>query len=95
MKKCISTKEAIELAEKEEFKWLGSLLSLFPNSFGINLCAVESLTFECEDDEYGQLTDLHVKFIPTHDEDEYKGIKANGGPFPWLKKNEQGEVVFA
>ena len=92
MKKTLTIQEAVDLSYKKGFEWLSHFLSVFPNNFGINLCAVESLTFECEDDEYGQLTDLHVKFIPTHDEEDYQGIKANGGPWPWLVKGENGEI---
>lgn len=92
MKKTLTIEEAVKLAEKKS--WMDYLLRVFPNNFGINLCAVESITIECEDDEFGQLTDLHVKFIPTHDQEELEGIKFNGGPFPWLKKDENGEVVI-
>lgn len=92
LQKTYTTDEAIKLAE--EHKWLGKLLSFFPNQLGINLCAVEYITIECEDDEYGQLTDLHIGFIPTHDKLDYESIKVNGGPSPWLVRNEKNEIVL-
>ena len=37
-------------------------LSTIPNSMGINLCSVESLSWTSRAD--GQLVDLNIKFIP-------------------------------
>lgn len=85
--------EALELAKK--YSYLTDILSIIPNNLGINLCAVDSIEFECEEDEYGQLTNLRFNFITCHDKESLDRIKANGGPFPLLKKDENGEVVFA
>ena len=93
MIKKLNITEAVELSEK--FSWFKDILSIIPNNLGINLCAVDSIEFECEDDEYGQLTNLRFNFITCHDKESLDSIKANGGPFPWLKKDENGEVIFA
>ena len=81
--KTITIQEACELAEKDQF--LNEFLGIFPNNAGINLCAVKDITFKCTDDEYGQLTDLQVTFIPA-DQPEKKGN-------PWLKRLEDGSGV--
>ena len=93
MIKKLNITEAVELSEK--FSWFKDILSIIPNNLGINLCAVDSIEFECEDDEYGQLTNLRFNFITCHDKESLDRIKANGGPFPLLKKDENGEVIFA
>lgn len=83
--KTLTIKEAVDLAKNSE--WISEFLSTFPNNFGINLCAVESITFKCEDDEFGQLTDLYVKFIPSHNKEDYESMKYNNCK-PWLLRNE-------
>ena len=93
MIKKLNITEAVELSEK--YSWFKDILSIIPNNLGINLCAVDSIEFECEDDEYGQLTNLRFNFITCHDKESLNRIKANGGPFPLLKKDENGEVIFA
>jgi hypothetical protein len=42
--------------------------SLIVNRWGINLCSVKSIVINRQPD--GQLTDLHVKFIPNPEGDE-------------------------
>lgn len=64
MKKTYTTKQAIELAEKEDGKWMGNLLSFFPNYWGINLVSVESITIDERED--GQMEELLVKFKPSN-----------------------------
>ena len=58
------TKSVDELIENNEEAPLP--LSVFPNSMGINLCNVESLTWTKEED--GQLRSLSVQFIPASKE---------------------------
>ena len=93
MIKKLNITEAVELSEK--YSWLKDILSIIPNNLGINLCAVDNIEFECEDDEFGQLTSLRFNFITCHDKESLDRIEANGGPFPMLKKDENGEVIFA
>ena len=93
MIKKLNITEAVELSEK--FSWFKDILSIIPNNLGINLCAVDSIEFECEDDDYGQLTSLRFNFITCHDKESLDRIEANGGPFPMLKKDENEEVIFA
>lgn len=38
------------------------IANLITNKWGINLCSVESI--DVTRNEFGELTDLHVKFIP-------------------------------
>lgn len=73
---------------------LNSFISAIPNNLGINLCAVKDVELEAQDNEYGQLESLKINFIPCLDEDYLTGVKINGGPFPWLTRDEKGvEVV--
>lgn len=60
MKTTYTTKQAIEVAEKEDGRWMSNLLSFFPNYWGINLVSVESITIDKQDD--GQLKEVSVKF---------------------------------
>jgi len=92
IKKTLTTKEMIDL--ENSHAGFSELLSIFPNYFGINLCCVKDFTFEAEDDEYGQLKSIHINLTPTHKKQDYKDIKANGGPWPWLIKDENGNVDF-
>lgn len=41
-------------------------LSVIPNYMGINLCSVESISWEKQSD--GQLTNLTIHFIPNNEE---------------------------
>ena len=93
MIKKLNITEAVELSEK--FSWFKDILSIIPNNLGINLCAVDSIEFECEDDDYGQLTNLRFNFITCHDKESLDRIEANGGPYPMLKKDENEEIIFA
>lgn len=49
-------------------KLADDVASLIVNRWGINLCSVKSIVINRQPD--GQLTDLHVKFIPNPDGDE-------------------------
>lgn len=71
MKTTYTTDEAIKLAEKEDGRWMGVLLSFFPNYWGINLVSVESITIDKQDD--GQLKEVSVKFktLSKEEHDEY------------------------
>lgn len=55
------TRKVSDLIESGEFSPLP--LSVIPNYMGINLCAVDSLSWTKQDD--GQLVDLTIKFKPT------------------------------
>lgn len=70
-----TTKQAIELAEKEDGRWMSVLLSFFPNYWGINLCSVESITVDKQED--GQITELSVKFIPNNSEEYREAVELN------------------
>lgn len=70
-----TTKQAIELAEKEDGRWMSHLLSFFPNYWGINLVSVESITIDKQED--GQMTKLSVKFIPNNSEEYREAVKLN------------------
>jgi hypothetical protein len=73
MKETYTTKQAIELAEKE--RWMDLLLTFFPDCWGINLCSVESITVDRQED--GQITELSVKFIPNNSEEYREAVKLN------------------
>lgn len=53
-------KTIAELLENKELSPLP--LEVIPNSMGINLCSVESISWEKQDD--GQLINLSIQFIP-------------------------------
>jgi hypothetical protein len=57
-----TTKTIQELIEAEEPPPLP--LSAIPNGIGINLCAVEAMTWTVQDD--GQLVSLTIHFAPDH-----------------------------
>jgi len=44
-------------------------LSVFPNYMGINLCSVDAISWQKQDD--GQLTNLTIHFIPSNDRLKY------------------------
>jgi hypothetical protein len=73
MKETYTTKQAIELAEKE--RWMDLLLTFFPDCWGINLCSVESITVDRQED--GQITELSVKFIPNNSEEYREEVELN------------------
>ena len=75
MKITYTTKQAIELAEKEDGRWMSDLLSFFPNQWGINLCSVDTITIDEQED--GQMTELSVKFIPNNSEEYRKAVELN------------------
>lgn len=70
-----TTKQAIELAEKEDGRWMSVLLSFFPNYWGINLVSVKSITIDKQDD--GQITELLVKFNPNNSEEYLEAVELN------------------
>lgn len=43
-------------------------LEVIPNKMGINLCSVEGISWEKQDD--GQLKELRIHFIPATEEDK-------------------------
>ena len=56
------------IAEIEKDKLVEDVAGLIVNRWGINLCSVESIVINRQAD--GQLTDLHVEFIPNPEGDE-------------------------
>lgn len=58
-------------------------LAVIPNHMGINLCAVESLSWTRQED--GQLVDLTIKFIPEDAEEHQRVLDAN----PWMRKQQE------
>lgn len=88
--KTISIEEAVKLSENGKF--LDGLLKIIPDELGINLCSVKDITIKCTDDEYGQLTDLQISFIPGTG---YEAVKAHGGMVPrqWLKRSKDNSKV--
>ena len=52
------------IAEIEKDKLVEDVASLIVNRWGINLCSVESIVINRQAD--GQLTDMHVQFIPAN-----------------------------
>ena len=73
MKETYTTKQAIELAEKE--RWMDLLLTFFPDRWGINLCSVKSITVDKQED--GQITELLVKFNPNNSEEYREAVELN------------------
>lgn len=56
------------IAEIRKDKLADDVASLIVNRWGINLCSVKSIVINRQPD--GQLTDLHVEFIPNPNGDE-------------------------
>jgi hypothetical protein len=73
MKTTYTTDQAIELAEKEDGRWMGVLLDFFPNYWGINLVSVESISIDKQDD--GQLKEVSVKFKTLSKEEHEKYVR--------------------
>ncbi len=71
MKKTYTTRQAIDLADLEEGRWMDSLLSFFPNYWGINLCSIDSITIDEQED--GQMKEVSVKFklLSAEEQQEY------------------------
>ena len=87
--KTLSIEEAIELSKKDTF--LKNLINLFPNFTGINICNIQDITFKCTDDEYGQLTDIHMTFKPIEEKSISETSKI---PLePWLVRSEDKSKV--
>lgn len=58
----LTTKQAIEDSKKKDGLIPSEFLSIFPNNFGINLCAVKGFNIEMtEDKQYKSIT---VDFLP-------------------------------
>jgi hypothetical protein len=68
-----TTKQAIELAEKE--RWMDLLLTFFTDRWGINLCSVKSITVDRQED--GQITELLVMFTPNNSEEYREAVELN------------------
>lgn len=73
MRKTYTIKRAIMLAETD--RRMDTLLTFIPDVWGINLCSVESITFDEQED--GQMTELSVKFIPNNSEEYREAVKLN------------------
>ena len=73
MRKTYTTKQAIKLAETD--RRMDTLLTFFPDVWGINLCSVESITIDEQED--GQIKELYVKFIPNNSEEYREAVELN------------------
>lgn len=62
MKQYITTEEAVKNCENEGALIPSAFLSVFPNNFGINLCAIAGFEVDMTDD--GQYKTLRVDFLP-------------------------------
>lgn len=62
MKQYITIEEALKTCNKVNAIIPSQFLSVFPNNFGINLCAIAG--FELEMTEDGQYKTLRVDFLP-------------------------------
>jgi hypothetical protein len=62
MKKYITTKEAVEHCEEEGALIPSAFLGVFPNNFGINLCAVAGFEVDMTDDN--QYKTIRIDFLP-------------------------------
>ena len=87
--KTLTIEEALELSKRDTF--LKKLISLFHNYTDINICSLQDITFKCTDDEYGQLTDIHMTFKPIEEKLIYETYKI---PWePWLIRSEDKSKV--
>ena len=59
----LTTEQAIEDSKKKDGLIPSEFLAIFPNNFGINLCAVKG--FDVEKTEDGQFKSITVDFLPT------------------------------
>ena len=62
MKQYVTIEEAVKTCNKDNAIIPSQFLSVFPNNFGINLCAIKG--FELEMTEDGQYKTLRVDFLP-------------------------------
>ena len=62
MKQYVTIEEAIKTCNEDNAVIPSQFLSVFPNNFGINLCAIAG--FELEMTEDGQYKTLRVDFLP-------------------------------
>jgi hypothetical protein len=65
MKRYITIDEAVEHCNEQDALIPSALLCIFPNNFGINLCAVKG--FEIDMTEDNQYKSLRVDFLPVEE----------------------------
>ena len=65
MKQYITTEEAIKHCEEEGALIPSAFLSVFPNNFGINLCAVAGFEVDMTDDN--QYKTIRIDFLPVEE----------------------------
>ena len=65
MKQYITTEEAIKHCEEEGALIPSAFLSVFPNNFGINLCAVAGFEVDMTDDN--QYKTIRIDFVPVEE----------------------------
>lgn len=83
--KKLTCKELIDLSVKD--RAINKILDLV-SCFGINLCSLDSVEFEAEDNENSQLVSLKYNFIPSKKlSDQEKNYCK-----PWLIKDESGNL---
>lgn len=83
--KKLTCKELIDLSVKDQV--INKILDLV-SYFGINLCSLDSVEFEAEDNENGQLVSLKYNFIPSKKLSKHEREYCK----PWLIKDEAGEL---
>jgi hypothetical protein len=62
MKQYITTEEAVKNCNEQGALIPSAFLSVFPNNFGINLCAIAGFEVDMTDD--GQYKTIRVDFLP-------------------------------
>ena len=67
MKQYVTIEEAVKTCNKDNAIIPSQFLSVFPNNFGINLCAIAGFELETTDD--GQYKTLRVDFLPVDKHD--------------------------
>ena len=65
MKQYITTEEAIKHCEEKGALIPSAFLSVFPNNFGINLCAVAGFEVDMTDDN--QYKTIRIDFLPVEE----------------------------
>lgn len=65
MKQYITTEEAVKHCNEEGTLIPSAFLSVFPNNFGINLCAVAGFEVDMTDDN--QYKTIRIDFLPVEE----------------------------
>lgn len=69
---------------------MDKFLSAIPNQLGINLCSLDGIEFEAENDRFGQIKSMKLVFRPHEDksDENYKVFSLNHGMswIDWIEK---------